>query len=189
MQALRAVVAALDGDALLRPAAEVGVKRDALPTSAWALRHADKKRKWDAGGSQDNGAVSTIKLAPLRLDTDAVHEWRDLLVATVADATADPRNFDADLTALARTARAPQPQQPQPQQQEGAEANAWRDRFRREIGRLDLLITANVATLTNIVVADEAGARLTVNHPEIGQRNFMKTVASVTRHRLSLIHI
>ena len=182
LQALQAVVAALDGDALLRPAAEVGVKRDAVPTSAWALRYADKKRKWNAGDSQESNAALTIKLAPLRLDTNAVREWRDLLVATAADATADPRNFDADLTALARTARAPHPPQ---EQHEGMEVNAWRERFRREVGRLDLLIAANVATLTNVVVADDAGARLAVRHPEIGQRNFMKTIASVTRHRIT----
>lgn len=142
-----------------------------MPTASWATRAAQRKRTRDAVGKKVESTHSTVEMSPMCVDLEAASQWRQLLLAAAANPETKRETFCADMKMLAlKTA---------------GDDDRWRARFRHEASRLDVLIVHNATKLTNSVVPNSSGARLSSFHSEIGQTNFVKTIASCTRHRIT----
>jgi hypothetical protein len=161
---LRATINELEAAQLLAPTS-VATAVAAIDGAPWVVQAAERKRKRDAAPPE---CVDTrVTLAPLRLNLEAMRAWREALLAAAADPSVIPS--DAALAALAKRA------------DDGDE----RARLEREVKRLDVLLGSKTDRLENVVVTNDAGARMSVWHPAISQHDFVRTVAPSTRHAIT----
>ena len=186
LAALCAVIDGLASSGLLGAESALDAARAPVPTSPWVLRkeknattttpasRPPRKRKLHAAGEHVPMAPTDVHLEPLRLDTEALTAWRAELDEAVQSSDADSFVRSADIASLVA------------KKLNGDDArSACRSRVLGEIKMLDSLIEKQITQLTNVVGDREAGGRLTVYHPEIKRHNFVKAVASITRHRIT----
>ena len=163
---LRTVLHQLQADNLL---SHEPLAKELMPieTAAWAQQAVDRKRK--RGSSPPDCVSVDLTLSPLRIELGAARAWRKSLATSAASPATTLESLDTDVRAVAKNAK----------------DGDWRARLQHEVQRLDVLLGKNVHTLDNVVRDDGAGGRVSVFHRAIGQFDFLKGIASITRHKIS----
>jgi hypothetical protein len=170
---LRRFVDDLETAGLAASAPDLHAAVPEISTAAWATRRAQKKRTREATAAVDADDGDGATLAPVPVDRNATQAWRDALQSAADDEAASLEALeDARVRDVAGSGR--------------GKRGEWRERLRREIKRLDvLLLRANVTQLESRVRADPSGGRVSVHHPVLGQSDYLKTLHERSRHELS----